>query len=352
VAPLSKRFRTLDALRGLAALAVAIYHRHELFAGYLAVDFFLVLSGFVLSHSYLYRERPVGARDFICRRLARLWPLHVVTIFTAVGIWRSLNPAWPESDSWLYEHCNLNTFLQNLALVHNVGLPPQTWSWNIPSWSISVEFWVNVVFILFVRQQTRSWKLLALAVASLGVIYWQTGSLKTDFENYFTYLNSGLLRGMASFFLGILSYRFFLATRERSPGLASATVLEVLSLTIAILLGFANKGGYPALELAAPPLFMFMVPLFAYERGLLSRCLRPIDHLGTISYSIYLNHYGLMMYINTPWLSRHVPEPLSTLLYLVVVLIVSQFTYYEVELRGQRWMKAFFARIGGLNNPI
>jgi len=93
------KFSTLDSLRGFAAIAVALFHFYSNWAGYLAVDFFLVLSGFILSHSYLYKDNATSAIDFISHRVARLYPLHIFSLFTFVLVFAFINgkpPSYPE----------------------------------------------------------------------------------------------------------------------------------------------------------------------------------------------------------------------------------------------------------------
>ena len=354
MSPTRQRFRTLDSLRGIAALVVAVYHTNLVFGGYLAVDFFLILSGFVLAHSYLYRERPggqtIGVRNFIGRRFSRLWPLHAVTMFSTWGLYYLLKDAWGPK-----ENVGWTSGLQSFFLVHNVGFPPFTWKWNFPSWSISVEFWVNVLFILFIRKQSKSWILALVSGACLALIAWQTGSLKTDTDNYFRVLNSGMLRGVCSFLLGILSYRMYLAWRERDLRANLATPLEALFLAASVFLAMAFTRGYPAWELAAPLVFLFMVPLFALERGLISRLLRPFEYLGTISYSVYLNHLSMIILINDPRIKDSAPftrwiewtgwqanwavvPPI-----LLATIGLSVLTYHLIELPCQRGLRRLMA---------
>src|SRR6218665_3646823 len=90
------RYSSLDGLRGIAALAVALFHlpiAMSLYASplireaYVAVDFFFVLSGFVIAHAYTTRLNSADAvRDFVIRRVGRLWPLHISVIAAMVVV--------------------------------------------------------------------------------------------------------------------------------------------------------------------------------------------------------------------------------------------------------------------------
>ncbi len=180
------KFETLDTLRGLAALVIAVFHFSSEWAGYLAVDFFLVLSGFVLSHSYLYKEATISPVKFISHRISRLYPLHLFTLVAFILIYYFVNDALPS-----YKDGTIFTFIQNLTLTQNIGFNPSKITFNSPSWSISVEFWVNILFVLFVTRKTRSSTLFFIALIGLLVIYGNTGHLDTHSSNYFTFINSG-----------------------------------------------------------------------------------------------------------------------------------------------------------------
>ena len=138
------KFEALDTLRGLAALAVALFHFSGGWGGYLAVDFFLVLSGFVLSHSYLYKDADIDKVKFISHRIARLYPLHLFTLIAFIAAYYFINKSFPT-----YPDGTIFALVQNLTLTQNIGFNPSGISFNYPSWSISVEFWVNILFILF-----------------------------------------------------------------------------------------------------------------------------------------------------------------------------------------------------------
>ena len=154
------RYTALDAWRGLAALSVVYGHQTagrvgaSLFiAFYLAVDFFFVLSGFVLAHRYweeLVRDRKPFF-SVVIARFARLYPAHVFVLFAlligfgieAIPAYRAGTPmlaAWSEAIPPFPGGPGLSTFILNLLLLQNVGLTPTGLTWNVPSWSISVEF--------------------------------------------------------------------------------------------------------------------------------------------------------------------------------------------------------------------
>ncbi len=339
-----RHFHCLDTLRGIAALLVAIFHLSNNrfgFAGYVLVDFFLVLSGFVLAHSYLYRSVAVGKWEFAVRRFARLWPMHVVALFLMYGaIYYPLYGRF-FSEPGSNAHNTPYTLLQHLTLTHNIGLPPTgpyVLTWNMPSWSISVEFWVNILFILLISKRTKNLAMLVLSVICLGIVYRGSGSLEASNENYYMVLNSGMLRGVASFVLGIISYRQYMRYKDRSVGIGLATGVEILCAALVVFFLYAKHWGVPEYELLAPFAFTLMVPFFACERGLISKASVPFKYLGAVSYSVYLNHMAVLILISHPSISKRMGENSLLALQVVVLLILSHFTFRHVEKPAQRFL--------------
>lgn len=352
-----ERFEALDALRGLACVLVATVHIHNLqvpFGAHILIEMFMVLSGFVLAHSYLYRGERPGTKDFIWRRVARMWPMHVFSLFFMYGV----IIYGTKGEFFLGPFNNWNTLVQNLLLSHNIGLPPTgeyVWSWNYPSWSVSVELWVSIAFIFLVYKATKSWALLgfaALGLAILGVNFRARalGNLYTYNEPIFGWLNSGLLRGLSTFPLGIVAYRLFQRLRARpNPWpVWGATAVEAVLLVGLIAFLFVAQWGVPWLQAFSPWWFLFVIAIYALEWGYLSRGSRWLAYLGVISFSIYLNHAGIHILFNDlefrQWfvdrgclradLQPNDIRPWT----LIVTLFFSHVTYQLVERRAQRWM--------------
>lgn len=334
-----QRFLALDALRGIAALWVVYFHIYG-GLGYLAVDFFLVLSGFILAHRYLYGAKSSTPLEFINHRIARLYPLHLYTLlmFVAVHWWLyAVMPDFPDGA--------LFTFVQNLTMTHSIGLNPQGLTWNYPSWSISVEFWVNVLFIFVITRNTRSGVLFLAGTLGVVVLFMQHGHLNTHVENYFGFLNSGLLRGMSSFVLGILAYRVYLFYRDDPRVGQCAAWLELTCLALVLGIIWSRTGRSMGMDVFVPYLALLMVAIFAFEQGWLSRGLRKLAYLGEISYSVYLNHLVVLMLVRHFAKQNAWDKPVVLGLTLLIVVIYSHFThrYLEIPLgkqarRGLAWL--------------
>ncbi len=285
------RFTALDSLRGVAALGVLLHHlpaSNGLAAlplarmGSLFVDFFFVLSGFVIACSY--GDKLAGTfplRRFAVLRLGRVLPVHLVIIalFAAmeVAAWAlgsgglSLRPAFTGSHS--PGHLFSATFLLDGYVPHRQN------SYNGVRWSISVELFLYALAALTWRGRGGVW-LLALCGLGALVLHTQWISLPV--------LTTDLQRGLTGFAAGALCWEAF--RRRREAQLGGATLLEILSLTSLILfVWFSEWLSHP--EWIVVPAAA-VVWVFAHQAGTLSRLLgmRWPVWLGAISYSLYMTH--------------------------------------------------------------
>jgi peptidoglycan/LPS O-acetylase OafA/YrhL len=294
----SARFEALDSCRGVAALMVAIsrleangyFFQVPLFRNsYLFVDFFFVLSGFVIAHAYgeRLRDRTSGI-SFTIRRFGRLWPLHVAVLalfvlyelVKLVLYWKGAGGSTVPFTGTQ----SIESIFSNLLLIQALGIYDHL-TWNMPSWSISTEFWTYLVFaaVCLTLPNRIVAVSTALIVGGLAVVaIWSPDNMNATND-------LGFFRTIAGFFTGVLVYRFWRTRQEPGPTLArSLGWLELAALALVVV--FVWNARYTTLSLLAP--FVFAVPLFlyAYERGPVSRLLltRPIRPLGQWSYSIYM----------------------------------------------------------------
>lgn len=180
------RFAVLDGWRGIAALCVALYHfpvySHIEFSGfvrgaYLFVDFFFVLSGFVIAYVYADRlQRWDDVTEFIVPRFGRLWPLHVATLLFLFAM--ELAKLYAANRGWLnfsrppFDPAGFNNWASiptNLVLIQALGLHGGL-SWNGPAWSICTEFWTYLVFAALCWSGRRSLTLGAAACVAGGLL--------------------------------------------------------------------------------------------------------------------------------------------------------------------------------------
>lgn len=295
------RFDALDSWRGLCALWVVLYHFRAVShvydwlwvrTGDIAVDFFFVLSGFVLAHAYGDRLTSTTARwQFLVRRIGRLYPLHLVTlaavVFLELARWIGTlalggslgRPVFSgDTDLWALP--------ANVLLLHALGIFRE-FTWNIPSWSISVEWSLCLVFAA--TSVIRKPLLVASILTSVGFL---TTLWMSTLNWYPPEGHTAFIRGVYGFFLGSLVYRAFYALRARNISIPGW--LEWLA---PLILLFAVLFKHWQVPVIPPFLFGALVLIFAGQSGPLSRVLklRALSYLGEISYSIYLVHYVLVL---------------------------------------------------------
>jgi peptidoglycan/LPS O-acetylase OafA/YrhL len=340
--------RALTSVRGLAAWFVVLYHIRlsiaglpapalALFAkGYLAVDFFFLLSGFVIWLSWGDRLRVGGfaaVPGFLRKRIARIWPLHLFVLGCAVMLALAL-AATGRHDSAEFPFSELPL---HIVLLQNWDFTSAL-SWNDPAWSISAELGAYLLFPLLALaidwRRVPSWAVLA-AIAALFVLLHgllaRGGAQTLGFE----IVRFGLLRCVLEFAAGTAVCALWLRWRD-DPFVAAA-----LAVTVALvgLAGFVI-GALPE-TLALPATFAAALLALALTAGQPGNPLegRALHYLGEISYATYLGHFLLWFAFKLVFVAdaHAVGWPLVAL-YLALVLASSALLYHFVERPAQRWV--------------
>lgn len=318
------RYRALDTLRGVAALSVALGHfgsfKGLLSSYYLAVDFFLLLSGFVLAHSYFF-ESKIGLVEFTWRRWARMYPLHLATLLLVLGLNTVFATPIDAADA-----------LRHLFFIQNLGMGPDKFVLNVPSWTISIEFWLNAgvySFILLLGGGLNRLSIAALILFSavcflITLLY--MGHLDAHVYDYKQVLNSGLVRCAGSFCLGIVVYALY---RSRPPGLR-ISALEPVALGLFVFSLF-SPWPHTRGDFAAPVVYCCVVWLFAAENGMVTRFLAKFGWLGDISFSIYMLHFPIVI-IAKETIPSLGSTPFESAGFCVLVLGCSAVCYQRFEL--------------------
>ncbi len=342
----------LDALtgaRGLAAWYVVFYHIREAFddsvspalisffsKGYLAVDLFFALSGFVMWLNYggkFERDGLSAAPDFFRRRFARIYPLHCV-ILTAMLAFVGLLAASGRGDAVRYPFAELPL---HFLLMQNWGFTGAL-SWNDPAWSISTEFAAYLALplvALFLRRMRNSAALnlicICLLCAGLWMLFASQGLTQLG-ENI---TGNGVARCLVGFFAGVMICRLWQG-RARWVDWTVAAVATVAALLWTT--GLAS-------EIAAvPALFAASVYLLAITSGLRGNPLSSqlLIHLGDISYSTYLVHFFLWIIFKLLFVSDPASVPIQVLLgFAAATYAASELLFRMVENPGRRWLQSF-----------
>ncbi len=297
------------SIRGIAALLVVLYHLQFgttiYFAweratpffdkGYLWVDLFFILSGFVISYSARADERaPYGldqVKSFYVSRFARIYPLHVVALFLLLCVFAGQNllarfTSIGTVDPGFGSAMNVASFFEQLFLLNAWGLTGVI-GWNIPSWSISAEAVAYLLFPLIAASIAR-WRRPSLATILLGaaLFYLWVGTTGGILD---IVKREAMLRCLSGFGLGMILY----AVRARIDRLGGG-ILGVLQVAGAALALVTMIGGFN--DVFAIPGFFLLVAATWPDRGWLCAILkkRPLHWLGEISYSVYLNHFWVL----------------------------------------------------------
>jgi peptidoglycan/LPS O-acetylase OafA/YrhL len=290
------KIQELESIRGMAALLVVLFHMptwnpclHDvpfIRNGYYMVDLFFVLSGFVINWNYgsrLHRLGDVVRFQFL--RWGRLYPVHV--LFLLIGVLMT-SATWVASTSFgikvpsgsPFKDATFAALVEQLLLIHSLGLFKIAHPFNLPSWSISVEFYTYFLFGLLCLISRRALRLavfVLLACAALTLL-----SVGAGFIGGF----SEFLQCIGGYFLGALVASF---AARRSPSWPLGSTLAALTAMVL----FLALRTTPRFEIA---IFFWSAALIAAvvcsQDDFAKRALRHrgLEFLGRISYSIYMSH--------------------------------------------------------------
>jgi peptidoglycan/LPS O-acetylase OafA/YrhL len=291
---LKPRFEVLDSLRGICAVVVVLYHfvpYHWLFQstvvsnGWMFVDFFFVLSGFVISASYLERlASGFSPSSFLLLRLGRVYPLHLfmIVLYLVRELFIVATGTESARDVAFSGHLSLAGLAQNISLLNAFGLSGEL-TWNFPSWSIGAEAWTYVLFLV-VTVTFKSRAPLVLALCGLGAAATVAALGNRWLDTTFDF---GFFRCVFGFSIGVVVHQLYKWVRVHMSATVW-TLIECGAILLATALISTSEGG--ALTLAMPLLFGAIVWVFAQQGGWISVVLRgrPFLLLGTLSYSIYM----------------------------------------------------------------
>lgn len=338
--------RALTGLRGIAAILVMLHHFYLRLAidqhlpflqwllrkGYLGVDLFFVLSGFVMAMVYgawFDGSRPrslVNYVRFMVRRVARLWPLHAAVLLALIllGVEATRVDLSPR------------LVVANFAMIQAWAMSAEI---NPPAWSISTEFLAYLLFPalapLALRGRVGPVVLLGLVVAAIGACIAfapPLGPMRRGWMDiYYNYSALPALRCLAGVMIGLLAWR---AGRVRAvQAIAGLRWTGPLALAcfIGMLLGRVN-------DLLILPILPVIVLGMHYGRGPVHRALsaNPLHGLGLLSYAIYLVHVAMLSQF--PFAAGPLPAMLA--LYLAATVAVAMAAHRLVELPGRRAIRA------------
>ena len=347
----TQRFTVLDSFRGLAALAIVFCHlpillvssSAEVFrSSQLFVQFFFVLSGFVLLHAYGSRLTHAAAlRDLMINRTLRLYPLHLciaLLLLLECGKLLAARQGLVVDNAAFSGPTAVREILPNLLLLQAWLPGADSLSFNAPAWSISIGFYLCLVFgaLLILLPRRAGLGFLILAVLSCVGLSMQVQGLKPE-----------ILQGASGFFAGALLYRLYAHLRALPLSRRQFTLLEI---TVLLLLALVLDSDYRHRDLLAGLLLLLTVFIFAFQGGVASQMLKArwLQALGLWSFSIYMTHFAVLLVLQNLLVQA---EPLSNVVRaigtrqtlpdillasagLLTIILVAAITYRYIELPG------------------
>jgi peptidoglycan/LPS O-acetylase OafA/YrhL len=344
----------LNALRGFAALYVVVYHlrHHSIFDwfgnyplirfGYMGVDFFFILSGLIISHVYLASAKDGNLlfwRKFIWLRLARLYPVHLLLMLLLLLVSLTGVPLHGKSQDysdWI-----------TLTLLVRQWFMPDSFAWNGPAWSISVELFVYIfifpIIAMVSRQFNNLWFGLFLLMAGSGIY---TFLLFTHGTVHVVPTYGPLARVVAGFSIG--AGLFMIVSRARTT-INWNLMLSITALMFVPMMFLALNLFYSGiLPDALMLLFVIVLICSTYNAdGRLAQLLarRPLFWLGEISFSLYLCHEPIMRALsyNASWLGVYQGFWFGFVL-VATSVTAAHFLYRYCEIPARDAMREWYVR--------
>ena len=348
------RYEILDGLRGVAAMLVVAYHLFETYYhggpdqpinhGYLAVDFFFVLSGFVIGYAYDDRWNKMSTWAFFKRRLIRLHPMVILgTLFGALMFYFGSCTDFPliNQTPWLMVVLVMFWCFTMIPLPNTMDIRgwTETNPLNGPAWSLQWEYIANILYALVIRRFSKVVLGICVAVFAVMTVILCLNIDVTGFleeRNWASYtvvggwsttpdqLQVGLTRLLYPFFCGLLISRLDKLIKVKAGFWWCSLMIVVLLCMPWMGIGTEGEsrwtnGLYELLcILIAFPLIV-SIGAGSSVKGSKSEAINKF--LGEISYPIYITHYPLI-YMQMSWADSHKDAPLGTHIFVAVCIFV------------------------------
>lgn len=294
------KIEELESIRGLAAILVVFYHIPKwnilldigiVNNGYLMVELFFVLSGYIIYNSYAHKitnNNDLFRFQFL--RFGRIYPVHFIFLVIFILIELAKYIAQIKFDitspnTQPFRENNLTGVVQQLFLVQAIGPTNNATTFNGPAWSISVEFYTYFIFGLFVLFATKKKDLIFFAIAVFSL---------TLLASQKTFGFNDLLRCFAGFFIGCLTASATKAIRMNIPKYMSLLVLAF----IVLFLHLKQEKQYDVIVYILTSALIATIVLS--KNGYLNYVLnlKLLTWLGSVSYAIYMSHAAIIWIAN------------------------------------------------------
>jgi peptidoglycan/LPS O-acetylase OafA/YrhL len=355
-------YQILDGLRGIAAIIVVFFHLAEPLSsshldnvvnhGYLAVDFFFLLSGYVIGYAYDDRCDGLTISGFLRRRIERLQPLVVLGMtLGAIGFYFTDSPIWPLIHAvpvWkLIVVMLIGYTLIPIPLSMDIRGWEEMHPLNSVGWSLFFEYIANILYAIGLRKLSNKALALFVVLAGAVLLHFAVTNPNGDVTGGWTlnaeHMRVGLTRTMFPFFAGLL------LSRVTRPTYIKGAFLWCSLLVAAVLLmpriGGAEHRWMNGLYEAFCIIIVFPLIVYIGASGRVSSQTESkiCKFLGDLSYPLYMTHY-VLLYFYVAWVSNHkgitlqqaLPYALLTFLG-AILLAYASLKWYDEPVRA--WLR-------------
>lgn len=345
------RFLVLDGLRGIAAFAVILDHVasttfRSWFPGrYLAVDFFFVLSGFVLAHAYgqRLREGRLSTGAFLKVRLIRLYPLYLLGLAIAL-----IPPLVILLKGWGGNPVSETLVVAGAGLLFLPMPPVFTWTANLlyplngPAWSLFFELIANIVYAAIARFLSPRVFAVMLPVLALATAFTVMRHTETEGPGWlWQHFDAGLARVLFDFFAGVAIYRLREHLMAKGTSLPAIPAWLGVALLLAIFAVPATGVWRQAFDALAAIVLMPLLVTLVSGAKVNGRLARLCGLLGTLSYGVYVLHVPLLGVSLLALDIIHVQLPYGFLMVVLMALIAGStaaLAHYVYDTPIRRWL--------------
>lgn len=352
-----QRFYSLDGLRGFAALGVVVWHYQHFKShpfqqsllffhnhGHLLVYLFFSLSGFIFFWKYwqTVSDRLISLKKFFFLRATRLYPIHLATLLF-VGAAQLFLSRY-HNEQFIYSQNDFVHFILNLFLASGVG-----WfgfSFNMPIWSVSIDFFLYLIFFgcAFLLGKRRF-----LATLIMIFVGWQL--ITHNFQTHVIHPFVG--RGLLSFFVGGIAFQAFhiLKSKNHKVRISGMWIIGAVTILFWVYL-FWFTYRYPEdhqtdwyfrSALIGFPATILFLALFEAEK-FFHTIFKKLSYFGDISYSVYLLQFPVQLFLYC--ISKYIPINFAQegifLLYFTILILTSHASYKWLEIPAQQYLRSHF----------
>lgn len=341
----------LDGLRGVAALIVVAFHVFEPHArnssdqiinhGYLAVDFFFALSGFVIGYAYDEKWDKLTIGSFFKRRLQRLQPMVIMGMMIGAALFYFADsPKWPMIHTIPVWQVIMIMLIGFTLIPVPVSMDIRGWEemhpLNGPGWSLFYEYVANILYAIGIRKLSKTALSILVIVCGIWLVYYSVTSANGDLMGGWSLTREQLTIGFTR-----LCYPFFaglLLSRVVKPGnIKGAFLLSSLLLIIVLFMpriGSSAETWKNGLFESLTVIALFPLIIYIGASGNIKGKMetRICKFLGDVSYPVYITHFPFI-YIYSGWVSKNTGAPLSMHILLGIVTFVIAFLVGYITLK-------------------